>query len=134
MSLISILSAPRKNSTSPMQIFLIGIFMFIIAIPLAATGIVALSAVGGFLFLVSLILMLAGYVGNQDRKKKLRKQMQMYPGGYPYPQQIIIQAPPTQTSTSHSEVTREIVKVRCRHCNSLNFETSARCSNCGANM
>jgi len=117
-----------------MQIFGIGVLMFIIAIPLAATGNVILGAMSGFFFLVALILMFAGYVGDQDRKKKLRKQMQMpYPGAYPYPQQIIIQAPPAQTST-HSEITREIVKVRCKNCNSLNFETANRCVNCGASL
>lgn len=32
------------------------------------------------------------------------------------------------------EVTREIVKVRCKNCNSLNYETANRCTNCGASV
>src|SRR5213594_4564804 len=32
------------------------------------------------------------------------------------------------------EVTREIVKVRCKNCNSLNYETANRCTNCGASL
>jgi hypothetical protein len=31
-----------------------------------------------------------------------------------------------------TEIAREVVKIRCSHCNVLNFETSARCTNCGA--
>jgi hypothetical protein len=126
------LSAPRKNPTTPRQIFLTGLFWLIISIPLA----VVLRLFAGIVFLLGLIFVYAGYVGNQNMKKNLRKEIPMgYPSAPPYPQQIIIQAPPTQASTStHSEVTREIVKVRCRSCNSLNFETSARCFNCGASL
>ncbi len=32
------------------------------------------------------------------------------------------------------EVTREIVKVRCKNRNSLNFETANRCTNCAASL
>ena len=34
----------------------------------------------------------------------------------------------------YSVYTREIVKVRCSHCGSLNIETSTRCTNCGASF
>jgi len=33
-----------------------------------------------------------------------------------------------------TEVVREVVKVRCKYCNALNFETSQRCSNCGGQL
>lgn len=29
---------------------------------------------------------------------------------------------------------RPVVRIRCTHCNSLNLETSLRCSNCGAKL
>ncbi len=34
----------------------------------------------------------------------------------------------------HTEVVWEIVKVRCKYCNTLNFETSQKCSSCGAHL
>ena len=40
---------------------------------------------------------------------------------------------PDPTST-HTEVLREIVKVRCKYCGALNLETSQNCSNCGAHL
>jgi len=63
------LQAPKKNSTSPRQVFLIGVFWLIISIPLA----VVLRLFAGIVFLLGLIFMFAGYVGNQERKKKLQK-------------------------------------------------------------
>ena len=36
-----------------------------------------------------------------------------------------------QTTT---QIVREVVKVRCKYCNALNFETSQRCSNCGGQL
>ncbi len=43
---------------------------------------------------------------------------------------------PSSVSTREviKEVTREIVKVRCKNCNSLNYETANRCTNCGASL
>jgi hypothetical protein len=35
---------------------------------------------------------------------------------------------------TRTEVVREIVKVRCKYCSALNFETGQRCSNCGAQL
>ncbi len=32
------------------------------------------------------------------------------------------------------EVIKEIVKVRCQFCGSLNLQTENKCSNCGANL
>jgi len=73
--------------------------------------------------------MFAGWLQNGSQKKKLRRQMMQ-----PYPQQIIIQTPAPVPTQFRSEVTREIVKIRCKSCNSLNFETANRCSNCGASV
>ncbi len=61
--------APKKNSTSPRQIFLIGLFWLIISIPVA----VVLGLFAGIVFLLGLIFMFAGYVGNKNMKKKLQK-------------------------------------------------------------
>jgi len=109
-------------------------FLFIGA-PLAGAGWYAL---GGAFVLLGLIAMFVAFVMNNDNQKKTRQarrvaqQMaKMYPQGFLPPQQIIIQAPATST---HSEVTREIVKVRCKSCNMLNYETANRCSNCGASL
>ena len=32
------------------------------------------------------------------------------------------------------EIVREIVKVRCHYCGTLNFETATKCESCGANL
>ncbi len=61
-----------------------------------------------FVLLIGIMLVMMGFLGTQEMGKK----------------------PPAQ----YSEITREIVKIRCRHCNGLNFETSTRCNNCGANL
>ncbi len=37
-----------------------------------------------------------------------------------------------EAAPTHTEVLREIVKVRGKYCKTLNFETSQNCSNCGA--
>ena len=63
------MQAPKKNSTSPRQIFLIGLFWLIISIPIA----VVLQLFAGIVFLLGLIFMFAGYVGNKNMKKELQK-------------------------------------------------------------
>lgn len=119
----------RKNHNNGPQNMAVGLVLFILGILMMATGIIAIQAFGSLLFLISLGLMLMGYV-EYARKKNLPAPA---PSTFAYPQSIIIQTPQMPTQF-HSEVTREIVKVRCRNCNSLNFETAARCSNCGASL
>src|SRR5205807_8258468 len=126
---LSVQVSTPKSSWNPLLTFFLGLLLFIFAFPFAATGEPALLSLGGFLFLIGMILMFVGYVQNGSRKKKQRRQMMQ-----PYPQQIIIQTPALAATQYHSEVTREIVKVRCKSCNSLNFETANRCSNCGASL
>jgi multisubunit Na+/H+ antiporter MnhC subunit len=58
------LSAQNKNTTSPRQMFLIGVFWLIISIPLA----VILSGFAIIVFALGLIFMLAGYMGNHKHK------------------------------------------------------------------
>ncbi len=62
-----------------------------------------------FVLLVGIMLVMMGFLGNQEQLGK-------------------------KGPTQFSEITREIVKMRCRHCNALNYETSQRCTNCGANL
>jgi uncharacterized OB-fold protein len=45
--------------------------------------------------------------------------------------QPVMYAAPTQQTYVHE---RETVKVRCRSCGSLNFETAGACASCGAPM
>ena len=62
-----------------------------------------------FIVLIGIMLVVVGAMnGFEDRKKE-----------------------PAQT---HTEVVREIVKVRCKYCNTLNLETSQRCNNCGGQL
>ena len=59
-----------------------------------------------FAFLIGLGLIMMGALSSQEQKKE----------------------------TSHSEASPPVVRIRCTHCNSLNLETSLRCSNCGAKL
>jgi hypothetical protein len=129
-----------KESHTTLWTFLAGLVMFFfVGIPLAATGIAVLVGLGSMFVIVGLITIFAAFKmnGDNERRKKqaqtmARQMAKLYPRGfYPAPQQIVIQAPPTST---HTEVTREIVKVRCKHCNALNFETANYCTNCRASL
>lgn len=50
------------------------------------------------------------------------------------PTETVSSTSPVSTREVIKEVTREIVKVRCKNCNSLNYETANRCTNCGASL
>ena len=130
------LAAPRAKSNATLWTFLIGIVMFLfVGVPLAGAGYYGLGAIFLFFGFVAMVLGFVMYNDNQKRNRQARRIAQqmakMYPQGFLPPQQIIIQTPGTST---HSEVTREIVKVRCKSCNMLNFETANRCTNCGASL
>lgn len=62
-----------------------------------------------FVLMIGIMLVMMGAISESETKKK-------------------------DESSTHTEVLREIVKVRCRYCNTLNVETSQRCSNCGAQL
>ena len=62
-----------------------------------------------FVLMIGIMLVMMGAISESETKKK-------------------------DESSTHTEVLREIVKVRCRYCNTLNLETSQRCSNCGAQL
>jgi hypothetical protein len=62
-----------------------------------------------FIIMIGIMLVMVGALNGFDSKKR--------------------EATPT-----HTEVVREIVKVRCKYCNSLNPETGQRCSNCGGQL
>ena len=61
-----------------------------------------------FVLLAGIMLVMMGFIGTQEEQKKQPAQ--------------------------YCVVTREIVKVRCGHCSSLNLETNNRCTNCGASL
>jgi len=65
-----------------------------------------------FVLMIGIMLVMVGAVEGLDKKKEA--------GG--------VQAQST------TQIVREIVKVRCKYCNTLNYETSQRCSNCGGNL
>ena len=127
--LIEALSYRKKNNG--LQNLIVGLILFLLGISMAATGILVVAVLGAFLFLISLGMMFIRFIEYSRRKNQTAPITPTSTS--PYLQPIIIQTPQSP-SQFHSEVTREIVKGRCRSCNSLNFETSARCSNCGASL
>ncbi len=66
-----------------------------------------------FVLMIGIMLVMVGAVSDLDKKKE--------------PSQ-------TRTEINRTEIVREIVKVRCKYCSTLNLETSQRCSNCGAQI
>ena len=87
-----------------------GIFLLVFSIMVVVLDSSNFLAIGlaFFVLMGGLALVMVGAVGGLDKKKD-----------------------PDQTRT---EVVREVVKVRCKYCNALNFETSQRCSNCGGQL
>lgn len=51
----------------------------------------------------------------------------------PPPEPVQTQSPPV-TREVRVETVRETVKVRCRYCGTLNFETDTKCASCGGNL
>ncbi len=90
-----------------------GIFLLVFSILVVVLDSSNFLAIGlaFFVLMGGLMLVMMGAVAGMDAKKK----------------------DPSQAST-HTEVVHEVVKVRCRYCNALNFETSQRCGNCGAQL
>lgn len=85
-----------------------GIFLLVLAAGMVLLATENFIAIGfaWFAFLIGLGLIMMGALNTRDQKKE----------------------------TSHSAAPRPMVRIRCTHCNSLNLETSLRCSNCGAKL
>jgi ABC-type bacteriocin/lantibiotic exporter with double-glycine peptidase domain len=66
-----------------------------------------------FVLMIGIMLVMIGAVEGMDNKKK--------------------ESVANQSATT-TQIVHEIVKVRCKYCNSLNYETSERCINCGAQL
>ena len=90
-----------------------GIFLLVFSITVVVLDASNFLAIGlaFFVLMGGLMLVMMGAVSGMDNKKKDSDHAQA----------------PTQ-------IVREIVKVRCKYCNALNFETSQRCSNCGGQL
>jgi hypothetical protein len=65
----------------------------------------------------------------------IRENIAKYQAPFPQSGAAPSQVPQAQTAPAAEEVVeREIVKIRCRYCGTLNDETSKVCSSCGANL
>jgi hypothetical protein len=92
-----------------------GIFLLIFSIMVVVLDASNFLAIGlaFFVLMIGIMLVMIGAVSDMDKKKE---------------------PSPTHTEIARTEIVREIVKVRCKYCNTLNLETSQRCSNCGAQL
>ena len=90
-----------------------GIFLLIFSIMVVVFDSSNFLAIGlaFFVLMGGLALVMVGAVNGMDNKKKQSDQAQ-----------------------ATTQIVREVVKVRCKYCNALNFETSQRCSNCGGQL
>ena len=87
-----------------------GIFLLIFSISVVVLDAANFLAIGlaFFVLMAGIMLVMVGAVSGMEKKKD------------PEP--------------THTEIVREVVKVRCKYCNGLNFETSQRCNNCGGQL
>lgn len=102
-----------KNAHNKLLTMGSGIFLLIFSIMVVVLDSSNFLAIGlaFFVLMGGLALVMVGAVNGLDAKKKDSGQ--------------------AQTTT---QIVREVVKVRCKYCNALNFETSQRCSNCGGQL
>ncbi len=91
--------------TSLTGIFLLVFSVLVVVLDFANVFAIAISF---FVMLIGIMLVMVGAMGGFESKH--------------------------EAASSHTEVVREIVKVRCKYCNALNFETSQNCSSCGAHL
>jgi membrane glycosyltransferase len=93
-----------------------GLFLLIFSIMVVVLDASNFLAIGlaFFVLMIGIMLVMMGAVSDLDKKKDSSQ--------------------PLQTTQTHTEIVREIVKVRCKYCGILNLETSQRCSNCGAQL
>jgi hypothetical protein len=96
---------PNSKMTSFTGIFLLVFSVLVVVLDFANFFAIAISF---FIMLIGIMLVMMGAIGGFEKKPE---------------------AVPSRT-----EVVREIVKVRCKYCSSLNCETSQNCSNCGAHL
>ena len=87
-----------------------GVFLLIFSVLVVVLDTANFFAIGisFFIMLIGIMLVMVGAMGGFEKKP--------------------------EAALTHTEVVREIVKVRCKYCNALNFETSQNCSNCGAHL
>ena len=104
-----LLSTQPKPSTTKMT-SLTGVFLLVFSVLVVVLDAANFFAIGisFFIMLIGIMLVMVGAMGGFQKK-------------------------PDATPT-HTQVVTEIVKVRCKYCNALNFETSQNCSNCGAHL
>lgn len=110
MNLLAALSVDQKANHSKAPTMGAGIFLLIFSIMVVVLDASNFLAIGlaFFVLMGGLMLVMVGAMGGMEKKKEL--------------------------DPTHTEVVREVVKVRCKYCNALNFETSQRCSNCGGQL
>lgn len=88
-----------------------GVFLLVfsvIVVVLNASNFLAFG-LAFFVLMIGIMLVMVGAIADTADKKKAQ--------------------PETRTET-----VREIVKVRCKYCGSLNLETSQCCTNCGGRL
>ena len=103
------LSKQPKPASTKMTSFT-GIFLLIFSVLVVVLDAANFFAIGisFFIMLIGIMLVMVGAMGGFQKKP--------------------------DAAATHTEVVTEIVKVRCKYCDTLNYETSQKCSNCGARL
>ena len=112
--LVSHLSTNPSTSHNKLLTMGSGIFLLVFSLLVVVLNTSNFLAFGlaFFVVMIGIMLVMVGALDGMDNKKSTEQD-------------------PAPTRT---EIVREIIKVRCKYCNALNFETSQRCNNCGAQL
>jgi len=108
------LSADPKSAHAKLLSMGSGLFLLVFSIMVVVLDSSNFLAFGlaFFVLMIGIMLVMVGAVEGMDKKKESSLNQ----------------------TASTTQIVREIVKVRCKYCNTLNYETSQRCTNCGANL
>ncbi len=117
-----------KNST--LLILLSVLVFFFVVLPVASVSL----ALGGLLWLISIIMLIWGLVGrkNEITAERIRRRAELEEEGRQRVRRTVI-APPQQI-VKETVLTKEIVLIQCRHCGARYPQATPKCLTCGANL
>lgn len=91
--------------------------------------------IGVSIIVIIAILVIVSVIGAMSRRRSPAQASLVQSPQFGSPLATETQDHPNQIiEIREKETVREIVKVRCHYCGTLNLETAAKCESCGANL
>jgi len=92
-------------------------------------------ALGGFIWLIAILMFLWGAVGrrNEIRAERIRRKGELEEEGR---QRAIsrYERPAPEQVVKETVITKEVVLIQCRHCGARYPQGTVKCLTCGANL